>query len=140
MFYCLRDETSPNMFQIFHDDGYRPSSLKDVCHLNFASPGNLLYLRIGQSTLCALCAKIAVCGVIWVYPSVQGILKNNGAVSKVDKKVFHPTRAQHTLSVAGTVHVSHALPAVRFSCLLRGRGASCQDGVAAVEGFLCAQF
>ena len=56
----------------------------------------------------------------------------NGAVSKVDKKfISHHTRAQLTPSAATTVQVSHALPAVRFSCLLRGRGASLQDGVAA---------
>jgi hypothetical protein len=43
------------------------------------------------------------------------------------------TRAQHTPSAA-TVQVSPALPAVRFPCLLRGRGASFK------EGFLCAPF
>jgi hypothetical protein len=49
----------------------------------------------------------------------------NGAVSKVDKKfISHPTRAQYILSVAGTVQVSYALPAVRFSCLLQGRETS----------------
>ena len=36
--------------------------------------------------------------------------------------------------------VSHALPAVRFSCLLWGRGASFQDGVAAGKCFMCAAF
>ena len=41
---------------------------------------------------------------------------------------------------AATVQVSHALPAVRFSCLMRGRGASFQDGVAAGKSFLCAPF
>jgi hypothetical protein len=50
----------------------------------------------------------------------------------------HITRAQHTPSAVATVQVSHALSAVRFSCLLRGRGASFKDGVAAGEGFLCA--
>jgi len=49
---------------------------------------------------------------------------------------FSPYRAQHTPSTAATVQISHALPAVRFSCLLRGRGASFQDGVAAGKGFL----
>jgi hypothetical protein len=34
----------------------------------------------------------------------------------------------------------YALPVVSFSCLLRGRGTSFQDGVAAEEGFLCAPF
>jgi hypothetical protein len=50
----------------------------------------------------------------------------------------HITRAQHTPSAAATVQVSHALPAVRFSCLLLGRGASLGEmrwiGRAAVNG------
>jgi hypothetical protein len=50
-----------------------------------------------------------------------GYKQNNGAVSKVNKKfISHLTRAQCTLSAAATVQVSHALPEVRFSCLLRG--------------------
>ena len=70
-----------------------------------------------------------------------GCLQKNGAVSKVNKKLIsHLTRAQRTPSAAETVQVSHALPAVRFSCLMRGRGASFQDGVAAGKGFLCAPF
>ena len=48
--------------------------------------------------------------------------------------------AQRTPSAAATVQVSHALPAVRFSCLLQGRGVSLQDGAAAGKGFLCAPF
>ena len=65
----------------------------------------------------------------------------NGAVSKVNKKfISHLTRAQHTLLPAATVQVSDVLPVVRFSCLLRGRGVSLQDGVAAGKGFLCAPF
>ena len=68
-------------------------------------------------------------------------LQMNGAVSKVNKKfISHLTRAQRTPLAAVTVQVSHALPAVCFSCLLRGCGASFQDGVAAGKGFLCAPF
>ena len=67
--------------------------------------------------------------------------QKNGAVSKVNKRfISHLTQAQRTPSAAATVQVSHALPAVRFSCLLRGHGASFQDGVAAGKGFLCAPF
>ena len=67
--------------------------------------------------------------------------QKNSAVSKVNKKLIsHLTRAKRTPSAAATVQVSHALPAVRFSCLMRGRGASFQDGVAAGKGFLCAPF
>ena len=74
-------------------------------------------------------------------PYIQCIHKMNGAVSKVNKKfISHLTRAQRTPSVAATVPVSYALPAFRFSCLLRGRGASFQDGVATRKGFLCAPF
>ena len=65
----------------------------------------------------------------------------NGAVSRVNKKfISHLTRAQRTPSAAATVQVSHALPAVRFSCLLRGCEVSLQDGAAAGKGFLCAPF
>ena len=65
----------------------------------------------------------------------------NGAVSEVNKKfISHLTRAKRTPLAAGTVQVSHALPAVRFSRFLRGRGVSLQDGAAAGKGFLCAPF
>jgi hypothetical protein len=77
----------------------------------------------------------------YAYVRNTGYTQKNGAISKFSKQfISHPTRAQHTLSAAGTVQVSHALPAVRFSCLLRGRGTSFHDGVAAGEGFLCASF
>jgi hypothetical protein len=70
-----------------------------------------------------------------------GYTQKNGAVSKVNKKfISHLTRAQHTLSAVPTVLVSHALPAVHFSCLLCGHGASFKDGIAAGEDFLCALF
>ena len=60
-----------------------------------------------------------------------GCLQKNGAVSKINKKfISHLTRAKRTPSAAAAVQVSHALPAVRFSCLMRGRGASFQDGPA----------
>ena len=71
----------------------------------------------------------------------RGYTQKNGAVSKVNKKfISHLTRAQRTPSAGTTVQVSHALPTVRFLCLLRGRGASFQDGVAAGEDFLCTPF
>ena len=70
-----------------------------------------------------------------------GYTQKNGAVSKVNKKfISHLTLAQRTPSAAATVQVSHALPAVRFSCLLRGRGTSFQDDVVAGKGFQCAPF
>jgi len=51
-----------------------------------------------------------------------GYTQKNGVVSKVNKKfISHLTRAQRTPSALATVQVSHALPAVRFSCLLRGQ-------------------
>ena len=70
-----------------------------------------------------------------------GYTQKNGTVSKVNKKcISNLTRAQRAPSAAATVQVSHALRAVRFSCLLRGCGASFQDGVAAGKGFLYAPF
>jgi len=75
------------------------------------------------------------------FTDCTGYTQKNRAVSKVNKKfISQLTRAQRTPSTAATVQVSHALPAVRFSCLLRGRGASFQDGVAVGKGFLCAPF
>ena len=51
-----------------------------------------------------------------------GCLQKNGAVSKINKKfISHLTRAKRTPSAAATVQVSHALPSVRFSCLLQRR-------------------
>jgi hypothetical protein len=67
-----------------------------------------------------------------------GIHKRMVRFRKLTRNFSHLTRAQRTPSAAATVQVSHALPAFRFSCLLRGRGASFQDGVAAGEGILCA--
>jgi len=75
-----------------------------------------------------------------LYQHNTGYTQKNCAVSKDNKKfIYHLTRAQRTPLAAATIQVSRALPAVCFSCLLRGRGASFQDGVAAGKGFLCAQ-
>jgi hypothetical protein len=38
--------------------------------------------------------------------------QKNGAVSEIDKFIFQPTWARHTLSATRTFQVSHALPAV----------------------------
>jgi len=103
------------------------------------------------------CVSVSVCNVctyvnsLWSQtpPPPMNIWSNhcteytqkNGAVSKVNKKfISHLTRAPRTPSVAATVQVSRALPAVRFSCLLRDRGASFQDGVVAKKDVLCAPF
>ena len=68
-------------------------------------------------------------------------LQMNDAVSKVNKKfISHLTRAKRTPSATATVLVSHALPGIRFSCLLRGRGVSFQDGAAAGKGFCVLHF
>jgi hypothetical protein len=62
---------------------------------------------------------VSTTGPIWQDNIYTGHTQKNGAVSKVNKKfISHITRAQHTPSAAVTVQVSHALPAVRFSCLL----------------------
>jgi hypothetical protein len=71
---------------------------------------------------------------------IQGIHKRMVQFQVNKKFISQLSRAQRTPSAAATVPVSHALPAVRFSCLMRGRGASFKDGVAAGEGFLCPPF
>jgi hypothetical protein len=81
---------------------------------------------------------VCVCVCVYVF---TGHTQKNGSVSEVVKQfISRPTWAQYILSAAGTVYVSHALPAARLSCLLRGRGTSCQDGGAAGVGFPCAPF
>ena len=68
--------------------------------------------------------KYNVCMYIYMY-TYTVCLQMNGAASKVNKKcISHLTRAKRTPIAAATVQVSHALPAVRFSCLLRGLGVS----------------
>ena len=51
--------------------------------------------------------------------------------------ISHLTWAQRTPSAAATVQVSHALPAGRFSCLLRGQFPRWRR---TGKGFLCAPF
>jgi hypothetical protein len=53
---------------------------------------------------------------LWIFlTEYTGYTQKNGVVSKVNKKfISHLTRAQRTPLAAATVHVSHALPAVRF--------------------------
>jgi hypothetical protein len=75
------------------------------------------------------------------FSSYTGYTQKNGVILKVNNKfVSHLTRAQHTPSAAATLQVAHALPAVRFSCLLQGREASFQYGVVAGKEFVCARF
>jgi hypothetical protein len=56
------------------------------------------------------------------------------------KSISQLTRVISTPLATATIQVFYVLPAVRFKCLQRGRGASFKDGVAAGEGFLCAPF
>jgi hypothetical protein len=46
--------------------------------------------------------------------------KKSAILEAIKNIISHSTLTQHTLSAAGTVQVSHALPSVCFSCLLRG--------------------
>jgi hypothetical protein len=70
-----------------------------------------------------------------------GCTQKKYAILKINKKfISHFTRPQLTPPSATTVQVKYALSAARFSCLLRGRGASFQYGVAAGKGFLCFLF
>ena len=90
------------------------------------------------------CCILEFCSLLRSVPILSyytGQTQKNGAVSEVNKKfISYLARSQNTSSAAATVQVSQALPAVRFSCLLRGRGASFQEGVAAEKDFLCAPF
>ena len=96
--------------------------------------------RYETTELCQL-PCIVTCTVLKTNILITVCLQKNGAVSKVNKKfISHLTQSKHTPLAAATVQVSHTLLAVRFSCLLRGRGVSLQDGVAAGKGFLCAPF
>jgi hypothetical protein len=53
-----------------------------------------------------------------------GYSQKNGAVSEINKKpISNLTGVKRTSSAATIVQVCHVLPAVRFSCLLRFRGA-----------------
>ena len=72
----------------------------------------------------SLCTEmlISFCEVFKNKGSYTGYTQKNGAVSKVNKEfISHLTRAQRTPSAAAIVQVSHALPAVCFSCLMRGQ-------------------
>jgi len=75
------------------------------------------------------------------YNYIQGIHKRIVRIQKLTRNLsLNLTQAHPTPSAAATVQVSHVLPAVRFSCLLRVRGASFQDGVAVGKGILCVPF
>jgi hypothetical protein len=85
-------------------------------------------------------AQLSV-GPFNLFYKYTGYTQKNGTVSKVNKKsISHLTRGKRTPSAAAAIQVSDVLPAVRFPCLLRGRGTSFKDGVAAGKGFLCAPF
>jgi hypothetical protein len=78
---------------------------------------------------------------LYIRALYTGYTQKNGAVLKLNKKfISHLSRVKRTPSAAAAVQVSPTLPAVRFSCLLRGREVSFQVGVAAGKGFLCAPF
>ena len=84
----------------------------EVCHVFFFKINISPLLHIASGTLPAFIRSNKM---------YTEYTQKNDAVSKVNKKfISHLTRAQRTPSAAATFQVSHALPAVRFSCLLRG--------------------
>jgi hypothetical protein len=84
----------------------------------------------------ALCVKVG--GAIRVLPkNIQGIHNRLVQFKKLTRNII---RIKRTPSAAANVLVSPVLPAVRFSCLLRGLCASFQDIISAGKGFLCAPF
>ena len=79
--------------------------------MNFLSPSLSLHIYIY--------VYIHIYTYIYIF---TGYTQKNGAISKLNKIfISNLTRAQRTPSAAATVQVSHALPAVCFSCLLRGQ-------------------
>jgi acetylglutamate synthase len=83
------------------------------------------------------CLCICICPPNTTYMQIQCVYKRMVLFQSLTRKLFLTLRVKHTPSAAETVQVSHMLPAVRFSCLLRGRVSSFQDGVAAGKGFVC---
>jgi hypothetical protein len=75
-----------------------------------------------------------------IWHDVQGIHKRMVRFKKLIKRLFLTLHGHKIHYEQRELSVSHGLPAARFSCLLLGRRTSFQDGVAAGEGFLCAQF
>jgi hypothetical protein len=61
-------------------------------------------------------------------------------VQKLTRNLFLNLHGHNFTVSSGICQSSHALPAIRFSCLLRGRGASFKAGVAAGKGFLYAPY
>jgi hypothetical protein len=91
----------------------------------FRAEKKLYRIPIKDSQLGIAVLNLVACRQLYIYREYT----KEWWFQKLIKIISHTTRAQHTLSAPGTVQVSHALPAVRFSCLLRGYGTSFQDGV-----------
>jgi hypothetical protein len=116
---------------------YTPTLFQHLCH-----PQAVLYLCVANL------ARHKCETPWWWHTDIEtcrsvhytGYSQKNGAVSKGNKSISHLTRVKWTPSAAATVQVSHALPAVCVSCLLRGHRVSFQDGIAAGKGFLCSPF
>jgi len=99
-----------------------------ICTLSLFRPPFYLFLRYLRSAAERVSSNIGIRPLFetwWLHGGpylYTGYTQKNGAVSKLNKKfISHLTRPQSTPSAVATVQVSHALPAVRFSCLLRGQ-------------------
>jgi hypothetical protein len=62
---------------------------------------------------------------------IQVVRKRMVRFQKIINELFLNLHGHNMHSAVGTVKISYVLLAVRFSCLLRGRGTSIQDGDAA---------
>jgi hypothetical protein len=79
-----------------------------------------LHDGLGNRRACAVKETVSGVKMATVVEECTGKTQKNGAVSKVNKKcISHPTRAQHTLSAAATVQVSHALIVI-LQCVYLG--------------------
>jgi len=141
---CL-PEALPTEFkqQGLEADQLLPRNVEVKNKRSYKSKPRHVFTKCTVTTLPLLCPLPPIMIPLIFQPHLHctGYTQKNGTFSKVNKKsISHLTWAQRTPSAAATVQVSHALSAVRFSCLLRGRGASFKDGVAAGKDFLCAPF
>ena len=102
----------------------------------YSSGQNLLYLhRLSESVMVKICHKLQF------FRNIQGVYKWMVQFQKLTRNLFltlhghNVHRQQRQLSKFLMRYQQFA-----HSCLLRGCGASFQDGVVAGKGFLCAPF
>jgi hypothetical protein len=93
-----------------------------------------------HAVLFCVCHKTVAQKCVSYFDSqIQGIHTRMVQFQKLTRNLFL-TLHGHNIHCQQWQLSKYALPAVRFSCLLRGRRASYQDGVTVAKGFLCTPF